>query len=455
MTGHQPTKGGIALQNNMTTIAALSTPPGKGGIAIVRLSGPNAKPLLETLFRPSSLAGAWESHRLMHGHAYDGDTLLDECMAVLMLAPRSYTKEDVAELHLHGGDFVATSVLKALYRHGAVPAEPGEFTRRAFLNGRMDLSRAEAVMSLISAQGAQAARAALRQLEGGAFSFIHGIQQTLLDILSAVTAALDYPDEYDEEEALASLEQEARQLSLKLRAACNERNARLLEEGMEVAICGLPNVGKSSLFNALLSEERAIVTDIPGTTRDIVQGAMLLSGLRINLSDTAGLRDSEETVEKIGIERAKGMMRQADLLLVVLDGSRPINREEHVLLKQTEGSARLVLQSKSDLNQVPHLPETILFSSKTGDGLSLLKEKITAFAGMPAEGNLTLHRHMLLASNAADALHAAALAAQNQEPLDLCAVELHEALRQLGRITGDQVDEKLLDTVFSRFCVGK
>lgn len=443
------------MELNATTIAALATPPGRGGIAIVRISGPNAESVLKEVFQPSGSKNLWESHYMMYGKVHDRGVSIDEAMAVLMRAPRSYTREDVAELHVHGGEFLAQSVLKLLYSLGAIPAEPGEFTRRAFLNGRLDLSRAEAVMSIISAQGERASRAAMRQLEGGAFSFVHGMQSTLLDMLSGVVAALDYPEEIDEVATARQQASNARHLASDLRAACDERSARFLDEGMEVTIFGLPNVGKSSLFNALLLEDRAIVTDIPGTTRDVVCGSVIMGGIRVNLSDTAGIHDNSEVIEQIGVQRALGSMQQADLLLIVLDGANPLSREAYALLNQTEGRPRIILQSKKDLNAEKYLDNAILFSAHTGEGLDDVRGAIAKVANVSEESQLTLERHMVLARHASQALDDATDAFEHNEPLDLCAVHLHEALHVLGRITGDRVDDDLLDSVFSNFCVGK
>ena len=443
----------LAYQND--TIAALATPPGRGGIAIVRVSGENARAYFEALFRPAGRQQV-ESHRLLYGHLYDADgAMLDECMAVLMLAPRTYTREDVAEFHLHGGDQIAREALAALYRLGARPAEPGEFTRRAFLNGRVDLSRAEAVMDVIGAQGEQAARAALRQLNGGASAFIRDAQQRLTDLLAGVAAALDYPEEIEEAEAAGSVIAGARALRDTLLSACDERAARLLDTGFEAALCGRPNVGKSSLLNALLCEERAIVTDIPGTTRDVVRGSILVAGLRVNLSDTAGIREQAETVEAIGVQRAREIMRAADLVLLVLDGSQPLTAEDEELLRETESYPRLILCNKADRGAAFDLPGALHISAATGEGRDALRQELARRAGMPCELPLTSERHMRLARAAAQHLQTAANALENGQPLDLAAIDLHAALDCLGEVTGDRVDEKLLDSVFSRFCVGK
>ena len=442
-----------AYQND--TIAALATPPGQGGIAIVRVSGDAARTCFDTLFRPAGRQTV-ESHRMLFGHVYDENgQMIDECMGVLMLAPRSYTREDVAEFQLHGGEQVASQVLRALYGLGVRPAEPGEFTRRAFLNGRIDLSRAEAVMRLIAAQGEQSSRAALRQLTGGVSAFVGDVQAQVVALTAGVAAALDYPEEIDEAEAAGDIAPKARRLADQLLAACDERAARLLETGFEAALCGRPNVGKSSLLNALLCEDRAIVTDIPGTTRDVVRGSVTLSGIRINLSDTAGIREQAETVEALGVERARQAMRSADLVLLVLDGSKPLTGEDRQLLADTEALPRLILLNKADQGSAFDLPGALRISAKTGEGLDALRGLIADRARVRGDLPLTSARHMGLARQAAAQLSSAADALEAGLALDLAAIDLHAALDTLGGITGERVDEKLLDSVFSQFCVGK
>lgn len=438
-----------------TTIAAIATPPGKGGIAIIRLSGPLAEDLLKRVFIPASNENAFVSHYLMYGKAVIAESMLDECLAVLMKAPKSYTREDVAEIHLHGGDYVVSRLLHALWQLGAQPALAGEFTKRAFLNGRVDLSRAEAVMQLIEASGERAARAAVRDLKGGASAFIKQAQDELTGILSGVAAALDYPEEIDDAEAAGDILPRIRELARRLLAACDERSARILEKGMEVAIVGRPNVGKSSLLNCLLDEQRAIVTDEAGTTRDIVRGSTVLDGIRVNFSDTAGIRESTQKAEQIGIGLAKRSMQMADLVLAVFDRGMSMTSEDSEILNLAKKQPYLLVLNKSDLPNKPEWPQGLNISTLTGEGIHGLKSAIRDMAGQAGEGELSLLRHMQLAGQAAASLQEAAASLDRGEPLDLIAVHLHEALYTLGEVTGEQVTDALLDKIFSSFCVGK
>lgn len=440
------------------TIAAIATPPGTGGIAIIRVSGPDAEKILGSLFVPAARrSGGFDSHRMYYGHVYDQGEMLDECMAVLMKKPSSYTREDVAELHLHGGGMTSARVLRALAERGVRPAEPGEFTRRAFLNGRIDLSKAEAVMNLISANGQSAARAALRQLSGGATSFIKTIQSDLLETLAAIEAAIDYPDEVDDTETAFSVRETCLRLASELRRACDIKGAKALEEGLNVVLCGAPNAGKSSLLNRLLNRERAIVTDIPGTTRDIICDTALIGGIRFDFSDTAGIHKTEETVEKIGIDLARKAVRGADVVLHLIDSSRPLSEEDRLIAEETEKCPRITVFTKQDLpwRAGPLPPDAIQVSSLTGEGLDLLKKRLLSFAGKQGETELTQLRHMYLAQQAAEALEKAAERCTENIQLDLCSIDLSEALNVLGQITGDSISEELLNTIFSRFCVGK
>lgn len=440
------------------TIAALATAPGTGGIAIIRISGENAEALMHSLFVPANKnIRSFESHRMYYGHIADSGSVLDECMAVLFKSPASYTKEDVCEFHLHGGMYTVRSVLDVLFHHGARPAEPGEFTKRAFLNGRIDLSRAEAVMNLIRANSDNAMRAAVRQLDGGPAGFIRSVQQDITDVLSAVEAAIDYPDEIEMTLTVQDISEKCAYLSHRLRQACDLKEAKVLESGMDTVICGAPNAGKSSLLNALVSSDRAIVTDMPGTTRDILKESFLIHGMRINITDTAGIRDTQDGIELMGIRRAEDAVRNADVVLHLVDGSVPASREDINIHSLTESLPRITVYTKSDLPDSARedLGPGIHISSVTGDGLDKLKEKIISFIGNQGESELTQLRHMHLALAAADALDRARSIVTETEDISLAGIDLEEALSILGEITGDNVSEKLLDTIFSRFCVGK
>ena len=441
------------------TIAAIATAPGQGGVGIVRISGAQAEQVLMQVFRPGK-AAPLTSHMLTYGHVMDGAEAVDECMAVLMRAPRSYTREDVAELQLHGGTYLCQRVLALCLQNGARLAAPGEFTRRAFLNGRIDLSQAEAVMGLISAQGEQARRAALRQLEGGASSFIRQAAEELYDLQAGIAACIDFPEEISEEEAAVNLRPRMLALADTLDNACDERAARIVSSGLNVALCGRPNVGKSSLLNALLGEERAIVTDVPGTTRDMVTGDMTLGGSVIHLTDTAGQHDTSDPVERLGVERARRAAAQADVVLAVLDGSAAPTEDDLALLAQLKGMNAALILNKADLpvrlspeEAAALLPGTKVLSLSARDPATLqpLRTFLAEQAAVSDHMTLTQPRHLEAARRAASHLRQAAEA----DLLDLAAIDLQSAQAALGEITGDQVEERLLDRVFNQFCVGK
>ena len=445
------------------TIAAIATPPGQGGIGIVRLSGPEAERILREVFYPR---GGWkdgpESHRMYYGELRDGEKMLDEGMAVLMRAPRSYTREDVAELQLHGGGYVLRGALELCLRRGARLAEPGEFTRRAFLNGRVDLSRAEAVMSLIAARGEQEHRAAVREMEGGVSAFIRKASDELYEIQAALAAVIDYPEEISEEEGLSDLMPRLRALIGELESAVDERSSRLLRDGLRVTLAGKPNVGKSSLLNALLGEERAIVTNIPGTTRDTVRGEMTLDGIRVELTDTAGLRGTEDPVERLGVERSEKAISDADLVLLVLDGAEEITDAERERIRSLPERSAVIL-NKNDLPwQVTEeeiraiRPELtcLRVSAMEPASLESVKSFLRGFTSLSDRMTLSQPRQMDAARRAAASLRAAEEAA-SLWTLDMASTDLQAAQEALGEITGDRADEKLLDAVFANFCVGK
>ncbi len=446
------------------TIAAIATAPGAGGIGIVRVSGPEAERILREVFIPAGMweAEAFESHRLMYGRIEENGETLDECMAVLMRAPKSYTREDVAEIQSHGGTQVLRRVLEALLNRGARLAEPGEFTRRAFLNGRIDLSRAEAVMGLIEARGEQERRAAVRQMAGGTADFIRKASDELYLLQAGLAACIDYPEEISDEEGAGSLRQGLDHLLEMLRAAVDERSARLIHDGMRVTLFGIPNAGKSSLLNALIGQEKAIVTEIPGTTRDTVEGEMTLDGVRVHLTDTAGMRDTEDPIERIGVERSEKARQSADIAVLVLDGSREMTAEERAWIGQLNPSD-LVVVNKSDLRQLTAeetvralRPEIrcVTVSALDGDSLRPVRDYLRESAEVGDSLALTQPRHLDAVKRAISHLEDALRTLDAYTP-DLAATDLQAAQNALSEITGDRADEKLLDAVFSTFCVGK
>ena len=445
------------------TIAAIATAPGNGGIGIIRISGPEAENILKQVFRTGGKAeNGFESHRMVHGWLTDAGEPVDECMVVLMRAPRSYTREDVAEIQLHGGSYVVNRALELCLREGARLAEAGEFTRRAFLNGRVDLSRAEAVMDMISARGAQEHKAAVRQLNGGASSFIRGFADRLTDLQAGLAACIDYPEEISDEEGAGALKQGLGDLIRELEAAIDEHSSRLLYVGLQVALVGRPNVGKSSLLNALLGEDRAIVTNIPGTTRDTVYGEMTIRGIRVILTDTAGIHETDDPVEKIGVERSQRARENADASLLILDGSEPLTDTDRELLGKLHGESAAVI-NKTDLPQSireeeikairPDIPCMTVCAMKT-DSLKPVAAWLESLAEVSDRMALTQPRHLDAARRAAGHMQDAMRTLESFTP-DVAATDLQAAQSALSEITGENADEKLLDRVFSRFCVGK
>ena len=448
---------------NHDTIAAIATPPGNGGIGIIRMSGPEAERILNEVFHPAGgQAVPLPNRYLAYGRVTEDGETLDECMAVIMRAPGSYTREDVAEIQTHGGTLVLDRVLRLCLSRGARLAEAGEFTRRAFLNGRIDLSRAEAVMSLISARGEQAYQSAVRQMEGGTAEFIRGVSDELYQLQAGLAACIDYPEEISDEEGAGGLRTGLTALIRRLEESMDEHGARLIQDGLRITICGTPNAGKSSLLNAMLGQERAIVTDIPGTTRDTVDGEIILEGIRIHLTDTAGLRETDDPIERIGVERSQQALRSADLVLLVLDGSREPDEAEKDRIREETGRC-IVLINKSDLEQVIHENtvreinpslKCLTVSALEPETLRPLKDLLRERVRLSDRMALTQPRHLDAARRALGFLRSA-LSTLNTWTPDMAATDLQAAQAALGEITGDQADEKLLDRVFSSFCVGK
>ena len=445
------------------TIAAVATPPGDGGVAVIRISGPDALAILKTAFQKRR-RGEWESMRMAYGHVLDADGApIDEAMAVYMRAPHTYTREDVVEIQCHGGRVVTRRVLERVLALGARPAGPGEFTRRAFLNGRIGLTEAEAVMQLISAGSEAAARASVRQLEGGVSGFVREMREKLIAQQAAIEAATDYPEEIDEFEAAEDVRARLSEICDAVSARCDDRAARMVRDGVSVVLCGRPNAGKSSLLNALLAQEAAIVTDVPGTTRDVLTCQMQLDGILMDISDTAGQRETDDTVERIGVERARAAEQRADVVLLVLDASQPPQPEDVEWLERRDSRYILLLNKwdcAADEQKAAWLarcPGALALSAKHRTGLEPLFGALKQFcrAAAPAETGLTQQRHIHAARQCIEALRRAVVAIDMGFPLDTAASDIRDALAHLGAITGEDLTESVISTIFSTFCVGK
>jgi len=441
------------------TIAAVATAQGEGGIAIIRISGEKAKENFSACFAPAQKKkNGIKPRMLTYGRLLGGQgEVLDQVMAVYMPAPNTYTREDVAEIHCHGGRAAAQCALSRVLSLGARMADAGEFTLRAFLNGRIDLSQAEGVMALISASSQAAQRAGVRQLEGGVSKLIASLRDRLTGLIASVEAANDFPEEIDEETTAQQVLFGVRELIGSLRRCADENSARMIREGISVVLCGKPNVGKSSLMNALLGSERAIVTDVAGTTRDVLTERMSIQGLAVELSDTAGQRETGDVVEAIGVQRARKQQEMADIALIVLDASRPLDAEDEALLSRADGRS-LVVVNKCDLGCCFEPPQgAICLSAATGEGVDVLLEALSARVSRfsVGDGELTQQRHIDRARGAQAALERAAQSIEAGNPLDVAAVELWEARRELGEITGDDASEEVIADIFRNFCVGK
>jgi len=453
------------------TIAAIATPPGEGGIGIVRLSGPQAMEVAARVFAPSSGADPRElaSHSIHHGHVTDSASgaVIDEVLLLLMRAPRSYTGEDVVELHGHGGRVPLQAILNAVLRHGARPALPGEFTRRAFLNGRLDLAQAEAVLDVVRAKTEAGLRAAVRQLQGGLSEQVQGLRVELLSVFAALEASVDFPEEGLEFPEVGELEKRIYRIEEELQGLIRRAmEGRLLREGATVVIAGRPNVGKSSLLNALLGRERAIVSVIPGTTRDTVEEEFQIGGIPVRLIDTAGIRqDPRDPVEAEGLRRTRGALEQADLTIVVVDGSEEITPLDVQAWTEPQ-DPRVLVVNKSDL---PAAQPTatyqdrfgvppLLTSALTGQGVEDLRAELRRLLGGDAEGEaITMvgPRHREALERAERQLITARNSLGEGLSAELVSLDVRAALSALGEILGETVTEEVLDQVFRDFCIGK
>ncbi len=455
------------------TIAAISTPIGAAGIGIVRISGPDAVPVAESVFRNKKkrkLSDA-RNHSMLYGHVVDAaGNVVDEVLVSLMRGPHSFTAEDVVEINCHGGVVAVRKTLEAVLNAGARPAEPGEFSKRAFLNGRIDLAQAESVIDLINAKTEKSLQVAVDQLGGSLSGQVRAIGDQLLELMAHIEAGIDFPEHDIEELSRAQIEEKtASALSHIRKMIESAATGKVFREGLKTAIIGKPNVGKSSLLNALLREKRAIVTDIPGTTRDIIEEVVSIRGIPLVLVDTAGIRETEDVVEKIGVERSKEMFTEADLVLLMIDASTGLTEEDREILPLVGDKKCLVIINKTDIKKDFDVSEiqrhtgkkdVIEMSLFRGEGLETLEKRIEeiVYAGVtPGREDIlvTSIRHKNALEKAARSLEEVLAAVSAHLPTDCMAIDLKAAWDSLGEITGETVSEDLVDQIFSRFCIGK
>ena len=451
------------------TIAAISTPFGEGGIGVVRVSGPEAERIATDIFT-AKRNGGLESHRFYYGSIIDpaGGAVLDEAMVVLMRAPRSYTREDVLEIQCHGGCLVVQRILALVLGRGSRLADPGEFTKRAFLNGRVDLVQAEAVIDVIRSKTDAALTLAQHQREGLLSLRIGAAREELLEALALVEAHIDFPEDEVGRDATEKIAELALRCGIRINGLlAGFAEGKVLREGVSVLIAGKPNVGKSSLLNTMLREKRAIVTSVPGTTRDIIEEVVNIGGLPVRLLDTAGVRLSDDPVEQEGVNLTLERIPQADLVLFMVDGSRPFDAEDRLLLEPIASCRVIVVRSKGDLPVTAQLPEelagraVVTISTRTGQGIDDLRSAIhDAFlSGTAVDGReyvaLSQARHRDALEKASLALDRFNASLADGAALELLAWELREALHALGQVTGETTPDEVLDIIFSRFCVGK
>lgn len=456
------------------TIVAISTPLASAGIGIIRISGDESLNIVSKIFFPKKTLDYknMKSHTLHYGHIIDPEynRTLDEVLVSFMLAPNTYTREHVVEINAHGGLVVLQSVLSLVLRQGARIAEPGEFTKRAFLNGRIDLSQAEAVMDIIHSKTELALNASVNQLSGNIKNEIEDLKKNLLETTAFIEAAIDYP-EYDIDE-LSSDQVRDKMVLVKDRINALVKsydNGRIIREGIKTVIVGRPNVGKSSLLNALLKEQRAIVTDIPGTTRDSLEEYMNVHGIPLKLIDTAGIRVTEDVVEKIGVDRSKNLMSEADLVLFVVDSSEPLTKEDDEIMDLIGSQKVIILMNKSDLNiqvKKEHLKEhlremTIIETSATkSTGLDKLEEEIKSqfmSGNIQLDNETVIHniRHKQSLEKAGHSIENVIESIDMGMPEDCFAIDLHQGYEHLCEITGDRVTDDVIKQIFSQFCLGK
>ena len=456
----------------MSTIVSISTAPGVGGIGIIRMSGENTFNVLDKIFAPKNpeKIESIQGYTIKYGHIIDGEKIIDEVLVSYFKAPKSYTTENMCEINSHGGIVVMRKILDICLKNGADLAEPGEFTKRAFLGGRIDLSQAESIIDIINAKSDREAKEGIKQLEGFLSERINEIKNDLLEIMTNIEVSIDYP-EYDtpyitNNDILKTIENIRNKLdSLKK----SFDNGKIIKQGIKTVIIGKPNAGKSSLLNAILKEDRAIVTEIEGTTRDTIEEFVNINGIPLNLIDTAGIREAKDEVEKIGIEKSKKLANDADLIIAIFDSSKELSKEDLDILNIAKNKKTIIILNKIDLKQIithedPKLEsfkENIInMSTKNKIGLEELFKKITALFNL-SEINLdndiviTNERHKNLISKAIENLNKAEEILKQGMPVDIIAISLKDVLSNLGAITGEEAGEEIINEIFARFCLGK
>lgn len=462
----------MATVTEFDTIAAISTPPGEGAISIVRMSGEEAVSIAQKVFSGKDLTQA-KSHTINYGHIVDPKTHeeIDEVMVSLMLAPKTFTREDVVEINCHGGIVATNRILQLLLVNGARLAEPGEFTKRAFLHGRIDLTQAESVMDLIRAKTDRSMKIALNQLDGNLSHLIDSLRKDILDVLAQVEVNIDYP-EYDDVEEMTTKLLREKAIEIKQRIEQLLKTAsqgKIMREGLATALVGRPNVGKSSLLNHLLHEDKAIVTDVAGTTRDVIEEYVNVSGVPLKLIDTAGIRETEDKVEKIGVERSKKAIEQSDLVLLVLNAAESLTKEDLELIRLTNDKKRIIILNKTDLEEKLDRKELAKISENApvyatsilkNEGVEALEEAISKlfFKGIENSQSTVMvanARHIALLKKAQNSLDSVLEGISSGMPVDLVQIDMTEAWNLLGEITGESYEDELLDQLFSQFCLGK
>ncbi len=442
------------------TICAISTAVGVGAISIIRVSGEDAITIVNKIFDRDLTK--FDSHTINYGHIVDKDEVIDEVMVSIMKAPKTYTMEDIVEINSHGGISSTNKILELLLDNGARLAEPGEFTKRAFLNGRIDLLKAESVMDMIDAKTDNARKLAMNGIEGKISNLIHEIVDKLYDINSNIEVNIDYP-EYEDIEVMT--EKDIKEVSTfideKLKKLLKEsENGKIIKEGINTLILGRPNVGKSSILNKLLDEDKAIVTDIAGTTRDIVEGQIRVSGVLLNIIDTAGIRETEDVVEKIGVEKSLNMIKDADLIILVLNNNEPLTDEDKKLLEITTDKKRIIVVNKIDLeNKLDTTGLDVVKISATKD-IDILKDKISDLYNLEELNNkeltyLSNSRQISLVKKAISINNHLMESFNSGIPIDILEIDIKEICETLNEIIGESYDDKLIDRLFSNFCLGK